>query len=176
MDTEKIYGKVFEDIVAQYGKKLPSDIRIKFLGSTERRSCEICCNELQLPITVDDFQKQFRELSLKGLSNVNFMPGAERLVRHLSANNIPIALATSSGAESVTVKTRNHQEVFNLFHHKVMGSSDPEVKAGKPAPDIFLIAAQRFPDSPDPTKCLVIEDAPNGVQGNFLILIPTIKI
>lgn len=117
-------------------------------------------------------------MSLKGLSNVNFMPGAERLIRHLSANNVPIAVATSSGAESVAVKTKNHQEVFKLFHHFVMGSTDPEVKEGKPAPDIFLIAAKRFPDSPDPKKCLVVEDAPNGVQGksNFQISIDNFQI
>lgn len=63
---------------------------------------------------------------------------------------MPICLATSSGKESVEVKTTHHRELFNLFHHKVMGSSDPDVKEGKPAPDIFLVAAKRFPDSPDP--------------------------
>lgn len=85
------------------------------------------------------------------------------------------------------IKITNHRELFELFHHKVMGSSDPEVINGKPAPDIFLVAAGRFPDNPDPAKvsptcrtrkesdflndfpnincqCLVFEDAPNGVQ------------
>lgn len=89
--------------------------------------------------------------------------GAERLIRHLHDNDVPIALATSSGEDSVSVKTKHHQELFSLFHHKVMGSSDPEVKQGKPAPDIFLIAAQRFKEQVNPDECLVFEDAPNGV-------------
>lgn len=67
-------------------------------------------------------------------------------------HNIPICLATSSGEGHVKVKTTNHQELFSLFHHKVMGSTDKEVENGKPAPDIFLVAARRFPDQPDPAN------------------------
>lgn len=48
------------------------------------------------------------------------------------------------------LKTRNHMALFDLFHHKVMGTSDPEVVNGKPAPDIFFVAARRFPDNPKP--------------------------
>lgn len=82
--------------------------------------------------------------------------GAERLVKHLHKHNIPIALATSSGEDSVEVKTRNHRELFELFGHKVMGSSDAEVKEGKPAPDIFLVAASRFPDTPKPEQVIFL--------------------
>lgn len=77
--------------------------------------------------------------------------GVERLLRHLKENNVPIALATSSGKQSFDLKTPHHKEVFDLFDHKVLGASDPDVKKGKPNPDIFLVAADRFPDKPNPT-------------------------
>lgn len=77
----------------------------------------------------------------------------------------------------VEIKTAKHQELFKLFHHKVMGSTDPDVKVGKPAPDIFLVAASRFPDKQSGENCLVFEDAPNGVRaavdaGMQVVMVP----
>lgn len=76
----------------------------------------------------------------------------EKLLRHLKENNIPIALATSSSQESSDLKTQRWQHIFDYFDHKVYGGSDPEVPRGKPSPDIFLVAARRFLDNPDPSK------------------------
>ena len=128
--------------------------------------------------------------------------GAERILRHFTKNNVPIALATSSTESSYELKTRNSKDVFALFHHRVLGGSDPEVKNGKPSPDIFLVAAKRFTDNPEPAsvrwgrirghshflrplqlkfafvfQCLVFEDAPNGVQaavnaGMQVVMVP----
>jgi len=78
--------------------------------------------------------------------------GVEKLLQHLKNNNIPIALATSSSKESSDLKTQKWKHIFDLFNHKVYGGSDMEIVHGKPNPDIFLIAAQRFPDNPDPSK------------------------
>lgn len=78
--------------------------------------------------------------------------GAERLLRHLHASKVPFALATSSGQEMAELKMHNHKKLFSLFHHKVFGTTDPEVIVGKPGPDIFLVCGQRFPDKPAPAK------------------------
>lgn len=69
---------------------------------------------------------------------------------------MPIAVATSSGMESVELKTTNHKELFKLFHHIVAASSDSTIKQGKPAPDVFLACASRFADKPDPAEVSVV--------------------
>ena len=72
------------------------------------------------------------------------MPGVEKLLDHLIKNNIPIAVATSSTKEYIDLKTSPHRNVFDKFDFFVNGSSDPEVKRGKPHPDIFLVCASRL--------------------------------
>lgn len=177
LDTEKIYERILGDVCKSYNSPYPWATRMRVLGTTEQRTVSIIVNDLKLSCTVDDFLKKFREKQLLELGGAPLLKGAERLVRHLHQHNIPIALATSSGADSVEVKIKNHQELFALFNHKVMGSSDAEVKEGKPAPDIFLVAAKRFPDNPKPDQCLVFEDAPNGVTagvsaGMQVVMVP----
>lgn len=165
LDTEKIYEQLIREIAQSFDKPYPFDVRLKLMGTTEQKTAEIAVADLGLPITVPEFLKIFAEKGNIMLADTDLMKGAERLVRHLHAHKIPIAVATSSGADLVEIKTKKHQDLFALFDHKVCGSSDPEVKKGKPAPDIFLITASRFPDKPNPNTCLVFEDAPNGVQG-----------
>lgn len=177
LDTENLYTEVTQSIADPYGKTYTWAIKQTVMGLQREAAAIAIVKALELPITPEEYVEVSTEKINQLMGSCKMMPGAERLVRHLHKNNIPIAVATSSGADSVEVKTKNHKEVFDLFHHKVMGSSDPEVKEGKPAPDIFLVAASRFPDTPKPEQCLVFEDAPNGVTagvfaGMQVVMVP----
>ncbi|XP_060644961.1 probable pseudouridine-5'-phosphatase isoform X2 [Drosophila nasuta] len=181
LDTERIYEEVTRQIAGSYGRQYTVATRFHLMGTTDQRSAEIAIDECQLPLTVPEYLKRYHKMCSERMSNVPLLKGAERLLRHLHANKVPFALATSSGAEMVELKTRKHRELFDLFNHRVCGSSDKEVKNGKPAPDIFLIAADRFADKPEPANCLVFEDSPNGVTagesaGMQVIMVPDSRL
>ncbi|KAK3913238.1 putative pseudouridine-5'-phosphatase [Frankliniella fusca] len=164
LDTEKLYRCAISEALQTYGKEYTPEVMLMVTGTTERDTVQIIVNEYNLP-SEEEFHKMFKKRSLELLKDSELCEGAERLVRHLSKHGVPIAVATSSSLESVGVKTQKFKELFSLFHHVVSGSSDPDVKNGKPAPDIFLVCASRFPDKPEPEKCLVFEDAHNGIVG-----------
>lgn len=166
LNTEPIYSKIVQQIIEENGstEKHSDEFRATLMGG---RSLEVAAKVViryNLPISPKTFAARLNELALHEMPTAQLLPGAEKLLCHLSANKIPIALATSSSKEMYDLKTVKHTKLFELFNHKVYGSSDAEVVHGKPAPDIFIVAARRFPDKPDPSQCLVFEDAPNGVK------------
>lgn len=107
------------------------------------------------------------------------MPGAERIIKHLSSKQVPIAIATGAAQTAFERKTGHLGDILRKpFSHHVYAGSDPEVKCGKPKPDVFLVAAKRFKTPPkDMQNVLVFEDAINGVKaalaaGMQVILVP----
>ncbi|XP_022908025.2 pseudouridine-5'-phosphatase-like isoform X1 [Onthophagus taurus] len=181
LDTEKVYESIIKKIASKYGKEYTLEVRSELTGRTQVDSAKIAVEKMKLPITIDEYLEQYHPLCREFLQTPDLMPGAEKLVRHLAKHNIPIAIATSGNEWLSKIKTQNHVNLFSEFHHTVYGSSDPEVVNGKPAPDIYLICASRFPDNPSPDKVLVFEDAPNGVEGAYsagmqVVMIPAPEV
>ena len=89
------------------------------------------------------------------------MPGAKEITKHFYQHGISQAIATSSGYPMFEAKKEKNKKWFSQFEQIVKGD-DHELKNGKPAPDIFLLAAKRLGFKPE--NCLVFEDAPSGVE------------
>ncbi len=83
-------------------------------------------------------------------------PVVEYAERHLG--HLPMAVA-SGGLRHVVVRTLQVLGLEGLFPVVVTAE---DVTHGKPAPDTFLLAAERL--GVEPTKCLVFEDSPTGIE------------
>ncbi|GAV59582.1 HAD_2 domain-containing protein [Cephalotus follicularis] len=165
LDTEKFYTEVQEIILARYNKTFDWSLKAKMMGKKAIEAARVFVEETGLSdsLSAEAFLEEREEMLRHMFPASELMPGASRLIRHLHAKEVPIALATGSHRRHFELKTQKHGELFSLMHHVVLGD-DPEVKQGKPSPDIFLAAAKRFEDGPvDPHKALVFEDAPSGV-------------
>lgn len=179
LNTSEMYSQITKQILKEQRStvEFSTDFKLMVMGNQAIEGATKAVSHFRLSMSPEQFVARQHDIALDLMSNVDLLPGVEKLLRHLSSHNIPFALATSAGEKMYKIKTARHTKLFDLFDHKVYGSSDDEVAHGKPAPDIFLIAAKRFPDKPDPRNCLVFEDAPNGVQaaiaaGCQVVLVP----
>ncbi|XP_065220146.1 pseudouridine-5'-phosphatase-like [Planococcus citri] len=177
LNTETLYFKLDSALCAKHGGKFTTEIKRKIMGTTELRSAEIIVEELKLPVTPQDYLSQLKQSAMEHITEVDVMPGVDELFQHLHENNIPFAIATGSSYQIYLKKVQKHEKLFSLVDHITAASSDPDVKNGKPAPDVFLVCADRFKDKPHPSKCLVFEDAPAGVTaavsaGMQVVMVP----
>jgi beta-phosphoglucomutase len=93
------------------------------------------------------------------LNREHLLPGIENLLAELYAAKIKIALGSSSKNAELVLKRLGIRSLFDFIAD---GNSVPNLK---PAPDVFLYAAESIAIAPD--RCLVIEDAPAGVAAGL---------
>jgi beta-phosphoglucomutase family hydrolase len=86
------------------------------------------------------------------------VPFADVFLKQIKQYNIPLALATSSRKAKMEMVMAK----LNLLSFFDIVVTSGDVKNGKPAPDIFLKAAEKL--SVAPANCIVFEDAANGVR------------
>ena len=86
---------------------------------------------------------------------------AVNAARELRARGVPVAVASSSFRDRLH-RTLSRAGLLDAFDAVVAGD---EVEHGKPAPDMFLLAAERL--GVEPAACVVVEDSPPGVQAGL---------
>lgn len=109
----------------------------------------------RIKMMADKKETYFREIVRK---TARPLPGSIELMRGLHEAGYRQALATSTPPENIELIG----EVLGLKRYLSKLVSGETVARGKPAPDIFLKAAQELDAAP--AVCLIIEDAVAGVQ------------
>ncbi len=160
LDTEPIYTLASQAVVERFGKVYDWSVKRHVVGGDPMRGARFVVDHLGLPLTPEQYIAE-REAHMRVLcESAPSKPGAEALIEALDGLGIPMAIGTSSQRELALIKL-SAQPWWSRIQHLVC-SDDPGITSGKPAPDIFLRAAQLM--SAEPARCLVFEDTPKGVE------------
>lgn len=108
---------------------------------------------------MEEKEATYRQLALESIEDYRLSPGATALLDDLAAAAVPRAIATSSPAVNVAFFIE-HLELSRWFApaHII---HDRGLYPGKPAPDIYLEAAERLGIAPH--HCIVVEDSIAGI-------------
>ena len=169
LDTEPIYWESMQQAASELGCIFDDEMRAAFIG----RSIPAWRAALMQTFGADypQFRNRRRQLWEQRIQDVGVArkAGLDELLHQLEEDGLLKAIATSSSRPDAMLCLGGLADRFDAI---VTGD---EVKRGKPAPDIFLLAAQRLALSPE--QCLVLEDSEAGARAALaanmtVILVP----
>ena len=174
VDTESLATEAFIHSAKKQGYDMTKEETLLVLGFTTKSIYEFWENYFK---NSDVSGKQLVDDHYKYIENILFttgprkMPYIEELLKYLKESNYKVALASSSNMDHII----NNMEKTGLKKYIDEFASGAEVENGKPAPDVFLLAAERLGVKPE--ECLVLEDSKAGViagssAGAKVIMVP----
>jgi HAD superfamily hydrolase (TIGR01509 family) len=171
-DTEALYQQAYLEAAVLGGYDVPADVIRQAIGMPWVRGRGTMLQQLGDTFPIDDYYARttarFVELSA---SELRLKPGVIELLDMLDRLDLPRGIATSSAHDTV----RDHLSAHALTHrfHAVVGHGD--YPNSKPAPDPYLLAAERL--GVPAGQCLALEDSHGGVRsaaaaGMMTIMVP----
>ncbi|KAK9917563.1 hypothetical protein WJX75_005816 [Coccomyxa subellipsoidea] len=178
LDTETLVLEVARSVLEKHGQKLTAEVQKAATGRKPLDAWQATIDQLHMQdITAQQLFDESEPFLKTRWQDARLMPGASRLLWHLHSHGIPLALATSTPRATYERKMSGKaaQALTAVFQTTKCGD---EVENGKPAPDSFLATAQKMGVAPE--QCLVIEDAPTGVQaataaGMRVVVVPSLR-
>ena len=174
IDTESLSTEAFINSAKAQGYNMTKEETLKVLGFTKASIYQFWIDYFQ-GTNVDG--KKLVDDHYEYIENVLYtvgpekMPYVEELLKYLRENNYKIAVASSSD----TADIKNNLEKTKLEKYIDEIASGAEVENGKPAPDVFLLAAKRL--GVDAKDCLILEDSKAGIKagkasGAMVFMVP----
>ena len=156
VDSERLVFEVFGSFIRSLGVRLTDEeTREQFLGRTLAECMAIVERLRGKPAPSGALERYTAERDRVLREQVQAVEGIREVLETLTT---PYCIASSGGYDKMRI-TLGATELMPFFEGRLFSAT--EVPRGKPAPDIFLFAAERMGTSP--TRTAVVEDSVNGV-------------
>lgn len=158
VDSERLWKQAETALLAERGVNYDEAKHAPYIGMALPEFMRNIHQVYELTEPVDTLMAELIERVIDVVSSeTQPQPGALAIVEWVIQHNIPYAVASSSPMDIINATLGSQPAWANAF--PVRTSAD-EVEHGKPAPDVYLLAAQRLNTAP--ADCLAFEDSPNG--------------
>jgi HAD superfamily hydrolase (TIGR01509 family) len=158
VDSEHVWDEVREALARERGGRWHHGAQADMMGMSSTEWSAYMHDVIGLPESPEDINAEVvRRMEARYAEHLPLITGAVEAVGRLSGA-FRLGLASSSN-RSLIDAVLAHAGIADLF--EVTASSE-EVERGKPAPDVFLEAAQRLGVAP--AQCAAIEDSGNGLR------------
>lgn len=172
VDSEPLHLIAYQELFAKHELEYSEDENREFLGRKDVEMAGVLIERYQLPYTNEELVSAKEHiLSRLLVERAVARPGLLSTLESAQACGLLMAVASSATLPTIEL-VMDTLKIRQYFHNL---SSGDEVPRGKPAPDVFLLAAKRLGIAPE--HCLVIEDTLNGLRaalagGMFCVAIP----
>ena len=158
LDTEKLSYESFVITANTYNQKFQFNDYRQLIGRNAKTGIDILRKMLPATIDAAKFKNDWLDVYRKLLDHhIEVKPGAHQLLAYLEKMQILRAVATSSSGG----KARAILDRVGLWQYIPHLTGGDEVKAGKPAPDVYLDAARKL--GVDAPRCIAFEDSETGI-------------
>jgi HAD superfamily hydrolase (TIGR01509 family) len=170
VDSEPLARTAWERRLAAHGYTLTDADVDASVGLPYPRVHAYFAERVDLP-AAEPFWAEFSgELFALIDSELVLFDDAITAARELRERGVPVAVASTSPRDRLQ-RTLRRAGLLDAFDAVVAGD---EVANGKPAPDMFLLAAERLRVPPE--QCIVVEDSPPGVQAGLAAGMHTLAV
>jgi len=157
-DGEPLYHEAFNVVLAPYGHTVTESDYSQIIGLSVEAAWDWVLKRFSLTESPAVFYRSYDDAVLELMKQPREpLPGVSDLLRQLKARGIPIGLASASLRQWVDT-TLGGLGLNGAFATTVTAS---EVEQSKPAPDLYVTAAERL--GVPPGECLAFEDTPSGI-------------
>ncbi|MDR0628962.1 MAG: HAD family phosphatase [Treponema sp.] len=161
LDTERPMVELWIQVSQARGWNITPELVFRTVGVNEAATRAVFMQEYGPDFPYDTIRKEAIRIMREKIeqAGIPHRPGLLTLLDHLDSLGIPLGLATST-AQEIGIWKLKKARILDRFEVFAFGD---EVNRGKPAPDIFLLAADRL--DKEPQDCVGFEDSPAGLQG-----------
>ena len=157
-DSEPWWNQIDAKLLAEYGATYRGEYHQNVVGVNYRLAVEFYKKAFGLSAPTEEIMRRRGEIATEFFANrVGLFASVKEVLGELRQMKLHLAIATSSVGQSARPFLDRHQ-LTKFFEIIVTGE---EVERGKPAPDIYMHAAEQLGIPAD--ACLVVEDALPGV-------------